>query len=466
MSTRRRFLTTTSALLASHALGCGTGRTTPFRRPTDKPNVLVVLLDQLRACSMSVYGDPNIQTPAMDHFVGDGAMVEMAIAANPLCGPARASLLTGKYPAAVGVPTNDREPHGDIQTLATVLGSRGWNTGYVGKWHLGPKKKQWPTRRYGFEDAFRGYNERYEYRNSLYFVDDDRTVRHPEPTDQFEPVYQTSQALELMKRWADEPFALMVSYAPPHPPKNWRSDWAEHFPDGFPYGVEPGSLTLRPNVPDWAERPHPALQNPERKDPGARRFLRNYYGAILSMEPQIQRLLDGLGALGIDQHTLVVFTADHGDLGGSHGRYLKQKPYEESVRIPLGFRWTGQIPKRRVRSCVSQVDVLPTIAGLVGASLDEPVDGRDLSAVMKGGAEPDAPILTGCHLPNDKRRWWQIRDRRWAYTEYDSGEFGPLLFDLDSDPYEMKDLGADPGLATTRATLSAALAARRREHGV
>lgn len=449
---RRGFLASSAALAAC-------GRPAGLEATPDKPNVVVILLDQLRACSLSTYGDPNIRTPAMDAMLDSGVRVEHAIAANPLCGPARASLLTGMYPHKVGVPTNDRQLAAGTQTLASAFRKARYHCGYVGKWHLGPSAQQEPRNLYGFDDHFEGYNERYEYRKSLYHRGTDPTPLYPDPRDTFEPVYQTTQALEVMERWKEHPFLLMVSYAPPHPPPNWRADWAPYFPPAFPYGVDPAALSLRANVPAFAEGPHRA-DGDKRPSPGARAFLRNYYGAILSMEPQIQRLHDGLERLGIQDRTVVVFTSDHGDLAGSHGRYLKQKPYEESVRIPLGFRWPGTLKPRVLQGPVSQVDVFPTLAGLAGIPID-PVQGRDLSGVLRDGTEPAESVVSGCHLTNTKNMWWQVRNGRYSYTEYASGKEGPLLFDMQQDPYQLHNLAGEPEQAELQQGLSAELATRR-----
>lgn len=452
---RRGFLAGAAALAA-----CG-GSSKPAATP-ERPNVLIVLLDQLRACSLSTYGDPNIQTPAMDALLTEGVKAEHGIAANPLCGPARASLLTGMYPDHVGVPTNDRQLKKGVQTVATAFRKAGWAAGYVGKWHLGPSRQQHPNHLYGFEDHFQGYNERYEYRHSQWFEGSDPTPHTPDPPNQFEPTYQTTQALAVMEKWKDRPFLLMVSYVPPHPPRNWRRDWDADFPEAFPYGVEPAGLKLRGNVPSFAEGPHPAVMNPKKTDPGARAFLRNYYGAILSMEPEIQRLRQGLKASGIDRRTIVVFTSDHGDLAGSHGRYLKQKPYEESVRIPIGFRWLDRIEPRVMRSPVSQIDIFPTVAGLAGVPFTS-VHGRDLSAALLAKKEPDEPVLSACHLQNAKRTWWQLRSERYSYTEFltPSPKQQALLFDMQADPFQLTNLAGDPAHAELRARLSAELKKRR-----
>ncbi|MCA9567027.1 MAG: sulfatase-like hydrolase/transferase [Myxococcales bacterium] len=460
MLSRRGFLAGSAALAA-----CGGRTVTP---PSGAPNVLVVLLDQLRAVSLPAYGDTNIATPAMDALLTTGVRFDTAIAANPLCGPARASLLTGMYPGHVGVPNNDRAITPGTPTLATVFRSAGYKAGYVGKWHLSRGKPQYPSDLVGFDDHFQGYNERYHYRDSFWFTGRSHVAEFPEPRDLFEPTYQTTQALEVLERWRDERFLLMVSYVPPHPPKDWRSDWDAHFPDAFPYGVDAAKLALRGNVPDWAEGEHAAsADEPGAKpSPGARRFLRNYYGAILAMEIEIQRLVDGLKRLGLDERTVVVFTSDHGELGGSHGRYLKQKPYEESVRIPLGMRWTGTLPARTSTMPFSQVDLMPTLAGLCGVPAPTGLHGRDLSAAVRGGSEPDTEVLSGCHLTKSERTWWQVRSPRWSYTEWVEGHEGPTLYDMEADPFQTRNLADSPEHADDRRQLATTLAARRTAIGV
>ncbi len=452
---RRSFLTGATALAVSSCWS--------RHPPADAPSVLVLLLDQLRAMSLPPYGDPNLHTPAISRLLDEGVRFETALAADPLCGPARASLLTGMYPAHVGVPNNDRPLAAGAPTLARSFRRAGYRVGYIGKWHLGPRGTQHITARHGFEDHFQGYNERYAYRDSFYYDGRDPTPKRPDPPDTFEPTYQTDQALALLERWKDRPFLLVVSYVPPHPPRDWRGDWSAHFPPGFPFGIDAETLTLRPNVPPWAEWEHPPPPGAagRRNGPGARPFLRNYYGAILAMDREIARILDGLHALGLDERTLVVFTSDHGELGGSHGRYLKQKPYEESVRIPLAFRWRGTLAPGTRSTLFSQVDLHPTLAGLAGVAAPPSLHGRNLAACVRGVDERHEPVLICSHLTRKARRWWQIRTPRWSFTDYDADPDAALLFDVEADPYQLRNLASDPIHHGRVRELRTALRARR-----
>ncbi|MCB9678694.1 MAG: sulfatase-like hydrolase/transferase [Alphaproteobacteria bacterium] len=443
----RRQLVVGAAALAASCAG---------PRPPGGPNVLVVLVDQLRACSLPAYGERDLETPGFDRVFAEGTRCDRAFTPNPLCGPARAALLTGWLPEHVGVPSNDHALSLDARTFGDAFRAVGYRCGWIGKWHLAPPGQQHPHGLFGFEDWFASYNTGHRYRHSRYFLGTDPTVHRPEPADRFEPAWQVDQALDKLAEWQDAPWMLVVSFAPPHPPDGAWPEWADELPDGFPFGLDPAALTLRANV-----TVEDLLDGPAQ---GVRNYLLHYDGAILALEAEIRRLFDGLDALGLADDTLVVLTSDHGDLAGSHGLYLKQKPYDEAVRVPLGFRWPGRIPVGAWGTPFSHVDLLPTVAGLAGVPLAAPVQGRDLSTALLEGTELEAPVLMGSHVGRPELEWWSLRDRRHQYVRYTSGE--ELLFDMDADPYQLDDLSGRPEHAALEASLAERLAEERARFAV
>lgn len=441
--TRRGFLVgTAGAAACAGRVGCG-------RPLSGLPSVLMIVLDQLRAQALSLAGDPNVHTPAMDGLLQQSAWLRQTFVTNPLCSPSRASMLTGLYPRAAGVVTNRRQVRTDVPTLATVLRAQGRKAGYIGKWHLARAPLPGfvaPGLRGGFDDFWAAYNVLHAYTDSRYFLDDDVELR-PSPRDTYEPIYQTDQALELLGAWRHDDFLISVNYGPPHPAGNWRTDWGGHIPQRYLAGIDAAKLQLRPNVPAWAERRHASAVHPKRRDPGARAYLRYYYAAVQSVDEQVGRLLAGLERLGLADRTIVVLTSDHGDLAGSHGLYKKQKAHDEAANVPLGIRWPGHIEPKAIDFPMSLADLMPTLVGLCGAEVPPGLHGRDRSALLTGGPAPDlAPLLYGSFLGIQEHQFFTLRTPEWAYTEYD-GSGASSLYDMEADPYQQTDLaGTRPSL--------------------
>ncbi|MFT4622972.1 MAG: arylsulfatase A-like enzyme [Myxococcota bacterium] len=463
----------------------GTPSTTPTGDPTwletadtamphtapgrTRPNVLLVFPDQLRAMALSALGERNIRTPVFDALWAESAGFRQAVTPGPVCTPARAALWTGWYPYATGTSENDSFLPQDAPTLAKELRALGYTTGYVGKWHLAGGRQEGlipPDHRGGFVDWFAGHNMGHNYIGAQYWTDGTEVAQRPDPPGTWEPTWQTTLALDYLEERArepDQPWFLVVSWGPPHPNGNWPVDWTTDVPPDLFERVDGEALTFRENVPEWIKVPNrtPALGY---SDPhGARRFLKGYYACILGLEAELQRLLDRLAALSMREDTIVLFASDHGEMAGSHGRYKKGNWHEESVRIPLSFRWPGMIAPRELDTPATLVDVLPTLRVMCGGDPWSIGHGRDLSGLLLEGTEP-AGDWTGSYIarkesgPNQRRA---LRTPRWKYGEALGFPALNALFDLEADPWEQVNLFDDPDLGDVQAELAAELLARR-----
>ena len=404
-----------------------------------KPNVLLVLADQYPAYATGYNGDPFARTPHLDRMARDGARVSNAVSNCPVCTPYRAMLQTGRWPLATGMIANDvRLPEREY-TVGEAFHDAGYQTAYIGKWHLdGPDRWGFTppgARRQGY-DFWAVNNCNHNYLNTYYYRDTEERI----PVKTYEPIVQTGLLREFLEgRNRKRPFFATLSWGPPHPP----------------YRQIPDELRVfRPEQ----MRPRPNMQEPNLE------FLADFYSHIAALDTELGRVLEMLERERIAGDTLVLVTADHGDMLSCHGKWDKQIWYEESVSVPFVLRYP-----RRVRAglapktTVNAVDVMPTLLGLAGIAPPAAVQGADLSAALAGGpATASQAALIAGYMPFAPQafhypEWRGVRTPTHTYVESRSG---PLeLFDNVRDPYQAVNLANRPAHAATQAGLAAELRA-------
>ena len=466
MNSRRDFLKTLSAT----AVAAGVDSTILFGQKTShrRPNIVFFFPDQLPAHELSAFGGRNIGTPNMDRLVAEGVTVTNGLSTCPLCAPYRGMLLSGLYPTHNGMLINWLESNPRDPSLARTLGDAGYFTAYVGKWHLNAGKMKrdglfmsqevrqleaagdyahrpaaenayvqqhpepefvppGPARR-GFQH-WAAFNFHTVYKNAYFYRDTPERLFMPT----YEPDSEVAMAIDFMRQAssAGQPFFIAISPHPPHQP--WT---AQSAPAEFVSRVR-SELVRRPNVPSNAP--------PGAGDP------RYYYAMLGAVDAAFGKLLGFLDSSGLAKDTLVVLTSDHGEMMGSHGKWEKMAPYEEAVRVPLVFRWPGQLPAG-VKSDVlyTPMDHHPTLAALADAGAPSGMDGRDLSAAIKApskASEREAVLIANYsshwdyfHSEWPWPEWRGVRTGRHTYVKWLSGK--EELFDNAADPYQMHDLAA------------------------
>lgn len=402
----------------------------------DRPNVLLVLCDQMRAQAMGCMGNDDVRTPTLDRTAAEGRLFTRAYSPNPVCSPARASLLTGCYPHVHGEIENHMRLSTDVATVSGALSDAGYRTGFVGKWHLDGEGKPGYVppgpRRQGFE-YWEGFNRGHAYgRGHPRFTDDGECYWE----EGYQPAVQTDLAIDFLEEQADaeDPFFLTVSWGPPHTPFDAPDEYSDLY--------DPADIDLRPNVPD------------ELDTPDLRENLAEYYGLITSLDDQFARLLDTLDRHGMDDDTVVVFLSDHGEMLGSLGRQRKNYPYEESVRVPLIVRHPDVEPGES-DALVSLIDVPPTLLSLCDVPVPGPMQGRDLSAHLRGERDADEAghdaLYVEGQLPYDEA-WRAIRTERHVLV-VDRALDVQCLYDLDADPYQRENLAGRDDVADLEESL-------------
>ena len=425
-----------------------------------RPNVLLVMVDQLAAAWLPEYGHPVARAPNLTALARDGVVFEHAYCASPLCGPSRAAMLTGRLPSATGVFDNAAEWPAALPTVVHALRAAGYATALAGKMHfVGP-------------DQLHGYEERLTtdvYPSSFDWTPDwslPQGARLPwyhnvesllmagvresaMQTDYDDEVcFQAVRKLRELARGGDgRPFFLTVSFTNPHDPWEVRGrhwDLYEGVDVGRPVAgraTDPLSERLRAMC-GLDDRPLSAEEE--------ERARRAYLAAVSYADERIGEVLDALLDCGLAGDTVVVFTADHGELLGEHGLWYKMSFFDPSARVPLIVRVPGREPGR-VAGSVSHLDLAPTLAEWAGADLGpDELDGTSLVPVM-GGVNRPGDVVAEYLAEGVTDPAVMIRRGRHKYVR--CGDDPDQLFDLAADPHEQADLAGDASSSELAASL-------------
>jgi arylsulfatase A-like enzyme len=409
------------------------------------PNILMIVADQWRAQAFGFAGDTNVRTPHLDRLERESVNFTQAVSGLPVCSPTRASLLTGQRPLTHGIFLNDLTLDPGATTIAKVLGSAGYDTGCIGKWHVdGHGRSAFipRERRQGF-DYWKVLECTHAYNNSPYYADGPEKLKW----DGYDAIAQTKDAQHYLAERAKtgRPFLLWLAWGPPHNPY-------ETAPAKYRAMYPPDKIVLRGNVPPEAQAK-------------ARENLAGYYAHCAALDDCIGELMTALQTTGLAENTIVVFTADHGDMLASQNVYRKQRPYEESARVPMLFRIPATLginPGRR-EATMNTEDVMPTLLSLCRVPVPKTVDGFDFTGYLRGGADPSggAALIT-CVAPfgeySRAAGGREFRGLRTAHHTYVRDLKGPwLLFDHDRDPWQLDNLVGKPEHAALQASLDAQL---------
>lgn len=454
-----RFYTVPACLLAAMPF-CSTQTQDAV---SQRPNLLVVMADQFRGDAFGFRGKEAVKTPCFDRFASQAVVFTQAASSYPVSSPARGMFLSGAYPHVNGVLTNcqsqsatqDVELRQNLTCWSDVLKHEGYQTAYIGKWHLDKPMKpyvdcannrgamawnEWcpPERRHGFDywTAYGTYDNhlrplywsRDAGRDGFYYV------------DQWGPEYEANLAIQYLDsiRGSDKPFAMMVSMNPPH--------------TGYELVPERYKELYRDLNVDSIAASLPQLQGQPKFVKLFKESLPNYYACITGVDEQFGRIVEALKRNGQYDHTIVVFVSDHGDSMGLHENIGKNIFYEEAVRIPFLLAYGDRIAPRVDNDLLISIeDFCPTILSLLGLKdrIPSTVQARDLSEQMKGSREqmPDGQLYmrysavdeTGTNVDTGTRGY---RTQRYTYAvRFERGKVvDRFLFDRQKDPTQLENL--------------------------
>ena len=445
-----------------------------------RPNILIIYPDQMRADVMSCAGNPTIKTPYCDRLAQEGVRFEEAYTSFPLCTPFRSCLFTGKYNHSTGVHANHHPIPLGQNFLPELLRDGGYQTGYIGKWHLNggdaPGFVPPGPRRLGF-DHFVGFNRGHYYLNAIYYRDTDQPYHCP----RYEPDFQTDHLIEFLEgcisSGEDRPFFGTICYGAPHFPFNMPQYFKTLYrPEEIPLGPTSGDVELQKRVTKelldnnfpvasglWGVGSGETVQYDDEQ--AVREYMAQYYGMVANVDHNLGIILNWLDRKGLQQDTMVILLSDHGDMAGEHGYRCgtKKTPYRQVMRTPLIVRYPARFQAGQViHSLVDvSVDTMPAILDLCGLEIPESVQGVSYLPLLdsKRDSVRDAVFyevnkeLEGPErFPIPERG---VRTLDWLYSRTQQGP--KLLFDLKNDPHELHNLVGDQGAQAQMNRLEAML---------
>ncbi len=425
-----------------------------------RPNVLFIAVDDMN-CDLGCYGHPIVQSPNIDRLAARGVRFDRAYCQFPLCSPSRASLMTGLRPSTTRVydlSYDFRDGLPDVVTLPQLFRRQGYFAARVGKiYHYGnpggigtnglDDPASWEVvvnprgRDRDEEHLLTNYTPSRGLGSSLSFL-------AAEGTDEEQTDGKVAlEAIRLMEEHREQPFFIAAGFYRPHCPYIAPKRYFDLYPlEKIPMPqVSKEEVQAVPDAATASTRPWPWFGVTAEQ---AREAKRAYYAAISFVDAQIGKLLDALDRLGLAERTTIVFWSDHGYLLGEHGLWMKQSLFEESARAPLIFAGYGV--RAAGRACprpVEFVDIYPTLADLAGLEPPPGLEGASLRPLLEDPSRPwGRPAFT--QVQRGGSPGYSVRTERWRYTEWDEGRRGRELYDHSSDPFERRNLAADPAYAS------------------
>jgi N-acetylglucosamine-6-sulfatase len=446
----------------------------------DRPNILLIVVDDLRFDDFGAAGHPFAKTPNIDRLAREGAQFQNMFAVTPLCSPSRASILTGLYTTHHGILDNtDRSPRShELQTFARQLHDGGYRTGFIGKWHMGND----PTPRPGF-DYWIGMKGQGEAIDPELFENGRLARVNGYVTDLF-----TERALGFIGETRPGPFLLMLSHKALHPNIMQQAD-------GTVVSIgEGGFIPAERHKKLYANAPLPRRANygvpPLDKPALARRIeglpplgnetvtpdetIRDRLRMLAGVDEGLGRIMEALATQGALDRTVILLMGDNGYFYGEHGLSEERRlAYEESIRLPLLMRYPPRIRAgARPAGPALTIDIAPTILDLAGAKPLPGIDGRSLAPLLAAARTPAdwrhsflIEYTTDIVFPRTLKMGYDaVRDERYKYIKYRELQGMDELYDLQQDPFELKNLidsKSNPGLRRRMESELQALLLRR-----
>jgi N-acetylglucosamine-6-sulfatase len=435
-----------------------------------RPNVLVILTDDQRWDAMSCAGHPFLKTPHMDRLAAEGARFANMFVTTSLCSPSRAALVSGLYPHRHKVLNNFTEYPNDTPGYPRRLQESGYETAYIGKWHMGENNDE---ARPGF-DYWMSHRGQGNYFDTEFNVNGTRKV-----IKGYYTTVVTDYAVEWLKQAHRKPFLLILGQKAPHGGPIVPEPKYEHLFDGqkIEQPANADCYKVSDGKPEWLEKSYPTWHGgggPLYNYQTHERLVRAYLSTIQSVDDSVGRIYETLQQTGQLDDTLIIFTSDNGFVLNEHGRTDKRTMYEPSIRVPLLVRYPKLIKASLVvQPMVLNVDLAPSILDICGAKPLKDIDGRSWKPLLAG---KDRGWRTSWFYQYNYEKQFPytpnvrgVRTDDWKYIHYPHGDGGPdhyraELYHVKTDPLEMHNLIDDPSAAGKLKELRAELVRLMRKH--
>ncbi len=439
----------------------------------NRPNIVFVLVDDLRWDEVGAAGHPYVETPNIDRIAHEGAYFQHAFTTTPLCSPARATFLTGLYPHTSGITDNlaRNEQSHRLETFPKMLNAAGYDTAFIGKWHMGNDDS--PRSGWSTWAAMKGQGEALSPELN---IDGERRQFEGYVTD-----ILTDLSVEFVERERGAPFLLYLSHKALHPNSTQLDDGSDAPP---PSGVTGFIAADRhkgryanetvPRRPNSGVAPvdRPALMRqigdlpplgPDTVTPDE--TIQQRQEMLLAVDESLGRVLDAIEKLGELDDTIVVVTSDHGYWYGEHGLWGERRlAYEEALRIPMMMRFPARVPAGlRPGQMVLSIDIAPTLLELAGATPPDGLHGMSMAPILDG----DDPSWRSSFLVEyysdtvferiDHMGYKAVRTDRYKYIRYVDLDGMDELYDIDADPYELRNVINHPRYAEVLADMQTEL---------
>lgn len=419
-----------------------------------KPNVLLIMSDDLRD-TVGCYGNTEVITPHMDRLAAQGVRFDGAYAQFPLCGPSRASLLTGLRPRQIGIlgnRTHFRDTKPDVVTLPQSLRQQGWYTAGFGKifhtvGHTHEEQAPWIDLPNSWDEG-RGSNGEPQgpfdgLRNltggSLPWC---RVGATTGPESEESDYQSASEGIRVMRKARDKPWFIAVGLHRPHDPFICPKAYFDLY--------DPATLTLNIDPPHMTEAPDLAIPPGGFKkafsaftDDERRAFIHAYYACTSFADAQVGRLVAEVERLGLRERTMIIVMGDHGYHLGERNWWNKSTLFERSCRTPMIISAPHLAQGRACSAPVELVDLYPTILDFVGAKAPSHLAGESFVPLLKDPARAGKGVAFSM-VTRGKLQGHSIRTARWRYTEWDQGRRGTELYDQKHDPENINNLAGNP----------------------
>ncbi len=420
------------------------------------PNVLVIMTDEHNFRTLGCYREQlpqeqaypwgkevEVKTPHIDALASRGALCLNYYATHPVSGPSRGCFMTGMYPQKNGVTANNLSLRDEVVTFAETLADNGYTTAYFGKWHLdGGDKPGWtPKRKFGFMDNRYMYNRGHWKKLS----DEDgqpavaainkegklsENLLAGADENSFSTDFLADRALRFIEENKGKPFCCFLSIADPHGPNVVRAPYSTMYTE-MKVGRPASASANVEGMPAWAKKSKRTIV-----DAGPQNGMAQYLGMVKCIDDNVGKMMRRLQELGLNENTIVIFTADHGDLLGEHGRDNKSVPFEASAKIPFIWTYPGKIPAGSlVKEAMNNTDFTPTLLKIMNIQSKVQYQGKEHSKAILGEKD-DTGSITAFKGSN----WIASTDGRYKLI-YSTG-LGevPVLFDLLEDPNELVNI--------------------------